>query len=780
MNTKILKNMFLGILAISGLAYAGSQTDLPNTLQIMKENAVIYEIPLADLDSIVLVNKGTEPILAPSINATIAVESQLRAGVDHTNEDYKSIGELFFWEDNDAMKAHFTKDNTTPLTYTASGSNGVNTTFTTTETLSETGAHDVLAFYPASFADGKQLDLRNVTQDGNNPVAHLSNFLVKRAEGSYDTEEAEVELNLEFKHLTSLFRFAIWNNTDNSSLQVAKITISATNNVDGDNLFVTNAVWNEGTKSFTTGNVAKKMVLNVTNGNFASAEGGKDIFYGFMPIIPVNLAASGQLRALSILVEFNDGSTRAETKNVSLINSFDAGKSYFFQIEVNDENHLTINRSAWTATTDLWTGNLGNLFDNDLTTQWSSGPQSVGRVLTVDMKAPQTFNQIIFDQSAHTGDRPTDFEVYVSNDGTTWGSAIAAGNGANLSPSTKVTFPEQTAQFIQIKLTGSGTWYWKVTEFYINTIELDYRFGWTATISGLNSAGLANMFDNDLGTQWDSGGSQKVGDYLIVDMKTTRAISQIIFDQTMNNGDRPTNFDVYVSNDGITWGSAITSGVGIDNTAATIVNFPEQNARYIKIELTVARGNWWKITEFHAKGGSCLMVPKVRIRTFEGGPLILTDSNGTLAWTAAADGDNSLWYEIPATGSDFYLKNVGTGRYIYREAGRAPESCDNDWEWNYALLSNTNSKTDGYKFRKGYRDWTWATFLFNVADISPSWNVSGNTSFALSGIQVSTQTCGMPAISEAVVMGRTHVGNGNAHTAIRYEIQAVVENPDCE
>ena len=177
--------------------------------------------------------------------------------------------------------------------------------------------------------------------------------------------------------------------------------------------------------------------------------------------------------------------------------------------------------------------------------------------------------------------------------------------------------------------------------------------------------------------------------------------------------------------------------------------------------------------------GNCDPIRTIRFQSY--GNRFLTDNGGVPQWTSTSN-DNSAWYEIPVEGSstDFYYKNVGTGKYLYREnTGKVLSSCD--WTWEYIKLSATNEETDYYKFR-----------LFNTT--TPSWgtrywivNIAGanlsdpfhKSAFILSGINETHQACGMPAIPAVVAGGMPDNSNIWTSTAIT-TVSASVDNPDCQ
>ena len=264
-------------------------------------------------------------------------------------------------------------------------------------------------------------------------------------------------------------------------------------------------------------------------------------------------------------------------------------------------------RFGWTAIAfNRPEGGIPAMFDGEITSGWSTEALQVpGQWVIINMQEPQTFNQIVLGlNNSRYGDYPRGYEVYVSNDPENFGNVLVSGIGTE-GAETKIDFLDQEAQYIKIVQTGTAEGsYWAIDEFHINTVtDRDYRYGWTATVSeGWNTSRLPNMFDNNLDTDWSSEAVLDAGQWMIVDMKKAQTFNLIAFDQTKNNGDCPEGFKVFVSNDGTNWGDAVAEGKGT-NAPHTLITFKEQTARYVKIELTEAKGAYWAVTELHVKTG---------------------------------------------------------------------------------------------------------------------------------------------------------------------------------
>ncbi len=137
-------------------------------------------------------------------------------------------------------------------------------------------------------------------------------------------------------------------------------------------------------------------------------------------------------------------------------------------------------RSGWTASAFASSGTdtPDKAIDGDTITKWSSGNNlNSGQWFIVNMISPQTFNKIDFDAGAENiTDYAREYNIYVSNDGSTWGNPIASGTGTGRYIA--ATFLSKTAQYIKIEQTGqSKLYWWAINEFNVYN---------TGTILGLS------------------------------------------------------------------------------------------------------------------------------------------------------------------------------------------------------------------------------------------------------------------------------------------------------
>ncbi len=124
-----------------------------------------------------------------------------------------------------------------------------------------------------------------------------------------------------------------------------------------------------------------------------------------------------------------------------------------------------LSRSGWVATASTG-GDTASAIDGSSATRWTSGtPEVAGQWFQVDMLAPQTFDQITLDSAGSTNDYPRGYQVFVSSDGASFGSAIASGTGS--SALVTIPFAAQTARYVKIVQTGAASYWWSIAELNV-------------------------------------------------------------------------------------------------------------------------------------------------------------------------------------------------------------------------------------------------------------------------------------------------------------------------
>ena len=261
-------------------------------------------------------------------------------------------------------------------------------------------------------------------------------------------------------------------------------------------------------------------------------------------------------------------------------------------------------RAGWLATASTANGSnvAANALDGSSSTRWSTAGAQTNQWFQVDMLAARIFDRITLDAGTTTNNFPRGYQVSISNDGTGW-TAVATGTGTTALV-TITLVPARTARHVRINQTATSSATWSIQEMDVTGPTLSPQ-GWVATASSTNGTNApGNAIDGTATTRWSTASGQ-TGQWFQVDMGTAQIFNQL----TLNAGTTPNNFprgySVSVSNDGTNWGSAIATGAGTSQVVT--VGFPDQTARFLRINQTATSSTTWSIQELHVWriGGLC-------------------------------------------------------------------------------------------------------------------------------------------------------------------------------
>lgn len=263
-----------------------------------------------------------------------------------------------------------------------------------------------------------------------------------------------------------------------------------------------------------------------------------------------------------------------------------------------------LSTSGWSATASNTYSSYTTAmaFDNNINTRWATGAsQANGQWFTLDMGKSARINKVIAKliSADVSSNYMRGYDVFVSSDGTNWGSKVATGVGSQTGDTT-ILFPEQNARYIKIVQTGSATglwWSFSELEVYGQTDLMTSN--WTATASLTAASNTPNLaIDYDINTRWATGAGQANGQWYQLDMGESNTFSQITIKLPSSDlVNYMRGYQVFVSTDGTTWGSAIATGVG-NSTGDTVITFSPQTARYIKLVQTGTSSTyWWSLSE---------------------------------------------------------------------------------------------------------------------------------------------------------------------------------------
>ncbi|WP_229688602.1 DUF1996 domain-containing protein [Micromonospora yangpuensis] len=122
-----------------------------------------------------------------------------------------------------------------------------------------------------------------------------------------------------------------------------------------------------------------------------------------------------------------------------------------------------LDRGGWTATASGVSrgSEPAKMLDGDPRSRFTSGtPMVDGQSVTVDMRSARSVSGISL--LSNGSDYARRYQVYLSNDGSNWGSPVASGPGAE---TIAADFAPRNARYIRVVQTGSASNWWSVAEF---------------------------------------------------------------------------------------------------------------------------------------------------------------------------------------------------------------------------------------------------------------------------------------------------------------------------
>ncbi|HEY5583697.1 MAG TPA: RICIN domain-containing protein [Ruminiclostridium sp.] len=237
------------------------------------------------------------------------------------------------------------------------------------------------------------------------------------------------------------------------------------------------------------------------------------------------------------------------------------------------------------------------------------------------------------------------------------------------------------------------------------------KTGWTVSASSQVSPSdvVGNAKDGNYATRWSTGQPQANGQWFTIDMGSTKYITRILLKSS--NGDYPRGYQIYVSNDGTNWGSAIASGAGIsDNLDITLdASYSCQIARYIKIVQTGSASNWWGINEVNVYGtpGGIDSSSYFKIVNRTSGKVL--DNGGTSNRGAqiqqwednAANNTNQQW-KIVDLGNGYYKLVCRTSNMVMDDPNGSTSNGTIIQQYDDNAVNNINQQWTVQDLRNGY------------------------------------------------------------------------------
>ena len=323
--------------------------------------------------------QSKEEKTAPQLKASVAQgQTTTKSGVIE-DSDY-TLGEKFYWSNEDATTVFFVSSGTTnpsqykKASYKASVAQGVqsnNCTFDVVEFDDiNDGRYTAYGLYPTSawevrtdYYDFLMANIPVYQIQAQPNSTHLGAYMLMKAQNDVMVE-GENAINLTYKHLASVLRFAVWNSSGNNDLKLANINVSLSS---GEAVFNTIGKLDDIDDSSLTPDpvVGKSPSVNLSLTGAArnfSTKDEKDQCEGYMVVLPTATDAFEASDDLIIELSLTDGTNNYIVRKTYKIgthlgffsNGIEQGKSYYFQLQIDPFDILSpITGTSYTVG-DYW------------------------------------------------------------------------------------------------------------------------------------------------------------------------------------------------------------------------------------------------------------------------------------------------------------------------------------------------------------------------------------------------------------------------------------------
>jgi galactose oxidase len=284
--------------------------------------------------------------------------------------------------------------------------------------------------------------------------------------------------------------------------------------------------------------------------------------------------------------------------------------------------------SGWTAVaSDQANGYpASNAIDGNRATFWHSQFSPVTVLLphsiTIDMHATNYVTGLTYlpRQDTSSNGNIGQYSISVSLDGIQWGTPVASGTFADDKSGKQVIFSTVSARYVRLtartEAGNRGSWT-SAAEIGLlsNGPPLGpalSRIGWTASADSAASANYAatRVLDGNGTTMWHTafaGTIPPLPHSITIDMQRAELVSGLSYlprqDSSMNG--TIGKYAIYVSSDGSTWGSPVTSGTWANDRSPKAAAFPPVSARFVRLTALTESGNrgpWTSAAEINIHG----------------------------------------------------------------------------------------------------------------------------------------------------------------------------------
>lgn len=348
-----------------------------------------------------------------------------------------------------------------------------------------------------------------------------------------------------------------------------------------------------------------------------------------------------------------------------------------------------ISSSGWTAVASDQeaTNPASYAIDGNSATFWHSmySPTLVPlpHSITIDMHATNYVSELTYLPRQDTNMNGTigQYAIYLSSDGVHWGVPVATGTWADDKSLKTAVFGSVSARYVRLTaLTEAGNrgpWT-SVAEIGLLGGEPPIgpalpRTGWTASADSAESATYApgNVLDGNGTTFWHTPWTTSLPPLphsITIDMHATHLVSGLSYlpRQDGNLNGTIGQYAIYVSSDGVHWGSAVATGTWADNNTQKEAVFPAVSAGFVRLTaLTEAgnRGPWTSAAEINIHGAAPSVAIGGRWSAPIGFPIVpvsavMLPNNKLLTFSAVA---NTVYSKTADTITKVAILDLNTG-----------------------------------------------------------------------------------------------------------------------
>jgi hypothetical protein len=223
-------------------------------------------------------------------------------------------------------------------------------------------------------------------------------------------------------------------------------------------------------------------------------------------------------------------------------------------------------------------------------TQWSGvNPPGYDHEIQLDLGDNSLVSGFTYlpRQAAQQNGRVANYEIYVSNSTSNWGTPVSTGTWANDQALKTVNFPAVQARYLRFVALSevNGNLWAAASEIDVIRPEASVLYVDSENFNGIGS----NALDGDPNTLWHTEYTNSDPDIpypheIQIDLGIESDVSgfEYLPRQTGVNG-TIANYEIYVSNDPNNWGTAVNTGTWANNNTLKTVNFTETQGRYVRL-----------------------------------------------------------------------------------------------------------------------------------------------------------------------------------------------------